>query len=327
MYAHLFVLGTMACVLVGCATLPLELSSKINGTAIPKYVELEHVPFFPQERYQCGPAALATVMFHAGKPTDPQTIGEHVYVPKREGSFQVELIAFARSKSLLVYTLEPVLVDILTEVASGHSVLTLQNLGFSWAPQWHYAVVVGYDLANETITLRSGVTRRLEMPLATFFATWRRAKSWAVIVVPSYQIPKTAVPKRFLRAAHALEANGDITSARLAYDASTVRWPDDASTWFLAGNAAFSQGALDSADYALRRATELAPHTAIFWNNLAHVAAIRGCKNTALTAARCASQLAPNDATIRVTLTSIQSQSQTHQSVMEASCAEVDCPR
>lgn len=325
MYALLFALGTMVCLVSGCATLPPELTSKLDNAAIPKHIELDDVPFFPQERYQCGPAALATVMSHAGKPTDPQTIGEHVYVPKREGSFQVELIAFARSKSLLVYTLEPVLIDLLTEVASGHSVLILQNLGFAWAPQWHYAVVVGYDLANETITLRSGTTRRLDMPLASFFATWHRAKSWAVVVVPSSDIPKTAVPKRFLRAAHALEVNGDIASARRAYDASTARWPDDASTWFLAGNAAFSQGALDTADYALRRATDLAPHTAIFWNNLAHVAAVRGCKSTALAAAQCASRLAPNDPTVRVTLTSLQSQS--HQFVMEASCAELDCPR
>ena len=310
--------------LVGCAALPPELSSEMDSAEIPKHIELDQVPFFPQERFQCGPAALATLLSYAGQPTDVQTISERVFVPKRVGSFQVELIAFERSKSLLVYVLEPVLVDVLTEVANGHPVLILQNLGFSWAPQWHYAVVVGYDLANATITLRSGVTRRLEMPFATFFATWRRAKSWGVVVVPPSQIPTTAGRERFLRVANGLEMSGDITSARSAYDASTVRWPNDASTWFLAGNAAFSQGSLDAADYALRRATELAPHTAIFWNNLAHVAAVRGCSDIALTAARCASQLAPNDTRIRDTLKSLQYQF--HPFVMEARCAELVCP-
>jgi hypothetical protein len=31
------------------------------------------------------------------------------------------------------------------EVAAGHPVIVLQNLGLSWYPVWHYAVVVGYD--------------------------------------------------------------------------------------------------------------------------------------------------------------------------------------
>lgn len=324
MRARLFALGTILWLLVGCATLPPELISKIDNAAIPKRIELDYVPFFPQARYQCGPAALATVMSHAGQPTDPQTVGERVFVPNREGSFQVELIAFARSKSLLVYPLAPALVDLLSEIASGHSVLVLQNLGLSWAPQWHYAVAVGYDLPNATITLRSGVTRRLEMPLATFMATWRRAESWAVVVLPPSQIPTTAVRERFLRIANGLEMAGDITSARSAYEASTVRWPEDASTWFLAGNAAFTQGALDVADYAFRRATELAPHAAIFWNNLAHLAAARGCRNIALTAARCASQLAPNHTAIRDTLASLQSQFEKY--AQETQCAELTCP-
>ena len=32
--------------------------------------------------------------------------------------------------------------------AGALTLLVLQNLGLSWLPRWHYAVVVGYDLAE-----------------------------------------------------------------------------------------------------------------------------------------------------------------------------------
>jgi hypothetical protein len=37
------------------------------------------------------------------------------------------------------------------EVAAGHPVIVLQNIGLSWYLVWHYAVVVGYDLHEGTV--------------------------------------------------------------------------------------------------------------------------------------------------------------------------------
>ena len=63
---------------------------------IPEKVELAETPFFSQQRYQCGPAALATVLNAAGvKVTDEELVPE-VYLPTREGSLQVEMLAATR---------------------------------------------------------------------------------------------------------------------------------------------------------------------------------------------------------------------------------------
>src|SRR3546814_2318796 len=40
------------------------------GEPLPRQVELSEVPFFPQEDYYCGPAALATVLAWGGVDTD-----------------------------------------------------------------------------------------------------------------------------------------------------------------------------------------------------------------------------------------------------------------
>ncbi|HLF24209.1 MAG TPA: hypothetical protein VI565_09840, partial [Burkholderiales bacterium] len=55
--------------IAGCTT-PLQLE-RLSPDAFPDPVELNAVAFFPQEEYQCGPAALATALAWAGIDTTP----------------------------------------------------------------------------------------------------------------------------------------------------------------------------------------------------------------------------------------------------------------
>ena len=53
-------------VLGGCAQLVPQTMALRTGwpSGVPQSVELDSVPFFPEDDYQCGPAALATVLAH-----------------------------------------------------------------------------------------------------------------------------------------------------------------------------------------------------------------------------------------------------------------------
>ena len=169
--------------LAGCAT-PQTDRLLESATAFPRPVELTAVPFFPQEAYQCGPAALATVLNGSGLNVTPEELTPQVYLPERQGSLQFELLAAARRHGRVPYVLRPQLEAITTEIASGNPVLVLQNLGISAMPFWHYAVVVGFDLARAEVVLRSGREHRHVTSLRTFEHTWRRGDYWAVVVLP-----------------------------------------------------------------------------------------------------------------------------------------------
>ena len=78
--------------------------------------------------------------------TTPEQLRPYLYIPEKGGSLAVELEARARQFNLIVYPLKPDVTDILLELDAGHPVLVMQNLGFSWLPQWHFAVAIGYDL-------------------------------------------------------------------------------------------------------------------------------------------------------------------------------------
>ena len=113
---------------------------------LPPRAELTQVPFFPQEDYFCGPAALAMVLNTAGVKVSPEELVEQVYLPGRKGSLQVEMLVAARRHGLIAYELAPQVTDTLREIAAGTPAIVLENYGFSWYPVWHYSVVVGYDL-------------------------------------------------------------------------------------------------------------------------------------------------------------------------------------
>ena len=176
----------------GCATPQSQALLKLNSHHLPQQVELVEVPYYPQETHQCGPAALATVLNAGGSQVTPQDLTPEVYLPGREGSLQVEMLAATRRNGLLAYELSPRLEDMLREVAAGTPVVVLQNLGLSWYPVWHYAVVVGYDLEREEIILRSGRERRQLMQLTTFEHTWRRSGYWAMLAMPPDKLPQPA---------------------------------------------------------------------------------------------------------------------------------------
>ncbi|MFN2339214.1 MAG: PA2778 family cysteine peptidase, partial [Gammaproteobacteria bacterium] len=178
--------------LAGCAAVPQTRSLTASPPAgLPEHIELVDVPFFPQQAYQCGPAALATLLQDQGVPVAPEALVPEVYVPARQGSLQAEMLAAARARGLVAYPLRPELDAILREVAAGRPVLVLQNLGLAWLPYWHYAVIVGYDLARGEIVLRSGLHERHVNGFARFERTWHRAGRWAFVVTAPDQLPTT----------------------------------------------------------------------------------------------------------------------------------------
>ncbi|MEY6433868.1 PA2778 family cysteine peptidase, partial [Thioalkalicoccus limnaeus] len=171
-------LACLALAVTGCARTPL-ISEHLPDRDAPSNVELHEVAFFPQDDFQCGPAALATVLAWSGQAVTPEELVPRVYLPARQGSLQPEIRATARYYDRLAYELDPRLTALLTELAAGHPVLVLQNLGIWRWPVWHYAVVVGFDAERQQVILRSGTTERQVLSARRFLMSWARADAWA----------------------------------------------------------------------------------------------------------------------------------------------------
>jgi tetratricopeptide (TPR) repeat protein len=272
--------------LAGCAAQTRALLDR-PPAEIARAVELTATPFFPQTEFQCGPAALATVLGAAGLSAQPEELAAQVFLPARAGTLQLEMLGGARRRGAVATRLPQDLEALLREVHAGHPVVVLQNLGLSWAPVWHYAVVVGYDLDSEAIVLRSGRTKHEAMALSTFEHTWERAARWAFVATLPGQWPVTASESAVVEAGIGFERVAPPDRSVLAYRSALARWPNNLSLAIGLGNSQYA--AADKAGAAATfRAAATEHRSAAAWVNLATTLLDLGDAAQALAAAQAA---------------------------------------
>lgn len=291
-----------AAALAGCASperqysgLVAEHRERDPDTRRPASVELTETPFFPDETYYCGPAALATLLVHTSVETTADDLIDQVYLPDRQGSLQSELLGAARRAERIPYVLEKDLADVFEEVRAGHPVLVLQDLGVGPLNQWHYAVVVGFDLDREQVILRSGPERRQVLSLRGFERTHARGDRWAVVITEPDTVPATATPARYLAAVAEMERQERWSPSRRAYQAAIERWPNRGEAWLGLGNTWYGEGAFPEAADAYRRAISVDDNLVAARHNLAWALLRAGQTDAALHAADQAEQHAGDD--------------------------------
>ena len=280
MSAHGGVRATLVCgfalTLAACASRGPALEP-VLAEGQPARVELDATPFVPQQRYQCGPAALATAMGAAGADVSADALVGEVYLPGRQGSLQPELVAATRRHMLLPYLMPPTVEALLGSLAGGVPVLVLQKLGAGPFPGWHYAVVVGYDARRDRLVLRSGTERRKEMPARHFLASWDRAGRWALLAVQPGDLPPGAHLMRYMQAAAGLEAVGHRDAAARSYDTAARHWSGESLPRLALANLAYARGDLAGAERGFASAAALDPRDAAARNNRADVLRQLGC--------------------------------------------------
>lgn len=292
-----------ALLLTACAT-PLQPVALAPGA--PIRAELVDTPFFPDDSHFCGPAALATSLSAVGLATTPAQLVGQVFLPGREGTLQIEMLSGARRQGAVAMVIPGTLAALKQEIDAGHPVVVLQNLGLSWAPSWHYAVVVGYDLDRGQLLLRSGPMRRQEMTLRTFGHTWQRSGYWAFVALPPGRLPASVAEPDATRALVAFERNAKPAEAVTAYRAALQRWPHNATLAMGLGNALYANGDLPAAAQVFRDAATT-HRLAAAYNNLARILLQQGRAAEAKQAAEDGLALAgPLRATLLDTLRDIE---------------------
>lgn len=273
-----------ALLLGGCAIFPRgDWPQSLQG--IPDQHEIASVPFYPQDEYQCGPAALAMALAWSGLKVKPVDLTEKVYTASLHGSLQPAMIAGARRSGRLAYVIHGT-DELMREIASGHPVIVLQNRGLSWAPVWHYAVAIGYDLPRDEIILHSGLDARERTSMGVFQNTWARGENWGLLVLKPGELPATAKEADFVQASIGLEKAQMPAAAIESYRAALSRWPHNMPAMMGLGNSYYALGDLKNSEAAFRRAAEAHPADGAAFNNLAHVLLDLGRREDALAAAR-----------------------------------------
>jgi ABC-type bacteriocin/lantibiotic exporter with double-glycine peptidase domain len=241
-------------------------SSVSRNHAIVNKIEINSVPFIAQEDYQCGPASLAMIFNHLGKKTTASELSSQVFTPGRKGSLQTDIITSVRRHGLISTPLNTV-EELLREIEQGNPVLILQNLAFDWFPRWHYAVVIGYDYKNSEIILHSGESAKLRLSFFTFEKTWKRAKSWGLVIVVPGEIAASADELEILKASAHLEESNFLKEAASSYQAILKKWPNSLGALIGLGNIYFTQKDYKNSVAILEIAVKKYPDSDVVLNN------------------------------------------------------------
>ncbi|MCF8110982.1 MAG: PA2778 family cysteine peptidase [Desulfobacteraceae bacterium] len=277
-----------------------------EGSTGRDVIHLDGVRVFEQDKYRCGPAAMASMLAFSGVELLPRDLEQTVYDPESRGSLQVSLVAAARRNGRIAYEIKGK--DILLEsLCAGFPVLVLLNKGFSWWPVYHYSVVTGFDRKEGFFIIAGGTACEEMVPGSLFMRMWRRADFWGLLVLAPDDIPPAADPDKWIKAVYGLERMGAYEAALSGYKAALEKWPDAAGAMMGKANTLYAMGKTEEAAGVLERAAKIYPESGPVLNNLAHVKLELGELEKAFDAAvRAVKTGGPNADTYRQTLQSVK---------------------
>ena len=251
----------------GCATQSYQ-SSELKD--VKSSFIMEDVPFISGQEYHCGPSSFSMILKYLDYPLDDDQSVSMLYTPEKKGTHQQDIIIAARRLGLLSIPIKS-FDDIIIEIDDYRPILVFKNLSLNWAPLWHYAVVVGYDLTEQEIILHSGENEFEHVSFRRFKRMWERTDNWAYAFSYPEDIPKTATEHNTLKSIASLEMIGKNNEALLSYEAVLERWKNSLGALIGLGNVHYNKGDyLQSYNY-LKKAHELSPHQEAVKHNLSIV--------------------------------------------------------
>ena len=267
--ATILIASLVTVLLSSCATSTKQVDALLSGPhRFDSRREVAGVPFIKQEAGYCGPATLAMAMNWAGRRVTADEIAPLVYTPGAKGTFQTDMISASRREGLTAIPVNGI-EALLTELAAGHPVIVFENLALTWLPQWHYAVVYGYDLDSQTVLMHSGPKEAKRWDLRKFERSWKLADYWGLVVLPPTELAASANELAHVQSASALESIGRKDEATDAYQAILKRWPRSLAALIGMGNWAYGANNFVDAVGYLQMAATAHPQSAAAWHNLA----------------------------------------------------------
>lgn len=287
-------LGILLHFVLGCASNTRQTDQLLNQvpSGLAMEAHIPNVPFINQSVGHCGPATLAMVLQWNGVNISVDQLIPQVYTPQMLGSFQTDMISASRRNSMMAIQIDG-LQNLLQEIQAGHPVIIFENLGIQWLPQYHYAVVHGYDLNKKILVMHSGPIENEKIDLKEFERSWRLGDYWGLVVLPPGKLSKTGSEISHLQAAAALEQILKIDEAHLSYLAIQTRWPESFGALIGLGNVTYLKKDFLMSVQFLKRASASAPKSAIAWHNLALAEFAADLKKQARLSAKKAIELAP----------------------------------
>lgn len=170
-------------ILFGCAPHAERVKQGIiNNPAAGSYIK--NVSFFPQTRYNCGPASVASIMNFYGLSITEEETAKEIYTAKLNGTLPIDILRYARTKGFDVSYYKGSIEDIKKQIARGRPIILFVGLGYFAYPVRHYIVATGYNDEMGYLIAHSGKNKDKVFSYKEIQAAWEKTGFGTILITP-----------------------------------------------------------------------------------------------------------------------------------------------
>jgi len=147
---------------------------------------IRDVPFFPQDKHQCGPASLAGVMNYWGTKITAEKISKDIYSDSARGTLWIDLALYARDHGFSASQYYGNWEDLIMNVNAGFPLIVFVDYGVRPVQSNHFMVVVGFR--KDGVIVNSGKDKQKFEPKRKFMKVWRKTQYWTLLIRPEKQL-------------------------------------------------------------------------------------------------------------------------------------------
>ena len=209
---------------------------------------IENVLPRAQTAYQCGPAALGSVLHYWGRNEDADTIGSALYRPGTLGVLNFTLATYAKDLGFWAEMPQADEPDLKEWIRRGIPPIVMLDTGALWARNYHFVVLRGFNDREQIYYANTGQPDTQAIPYAELRKRWGSPGKWCLIVCPARRVRWEGDAARDRELAFFLERSGDLALAGHWYRASLRKDPDNDIAKFDLGNIYLKTGRWNRAE-------------------------------------------------------------------------------
>lgn len=226
----------MCCALLlsGCAAYRIP-SSALRDDPGPLY--MQSVRPVAQQSYQCGPAALESVLSYWGVSATADEISRELYTPGARGILNFLLAQYARRRGFWteIHTGDAP-DDLRAWLARGVPPIVMLRVGPRWLACYHFVVLTGFNARDDVWYANTGAAQTQAIPDRALRSRWKDAQRWALVICPPERVDWPLEAARAAELGWLLEQSGRLSVAAQRYREALTHQPADSATRFRLAN-------------------------------------------------------------------------------------------